>query len=60
MSSSLLKIKEAQSLHNGRGNEINRNYWKMVLADSFPKIIEEQNGVVTIVEFMGNKYQKVN
>lgn len=57
----IAKIKEAQEkLNNFRGSEINRNYWKGILANSFPKISEEKDGIVTEVEFMGAKFIRNN
>lgn len=57
MTRTLSEVKAAQqNLNDFRGSEINRNYWKGVLAYSFPKIIEEKNGVPIVIEFMGNRY----
>lgn len=57
MRRTLFEIKEAQqNLNEFRGNEFNRNHWKGVLANSFPNIIEEKDGVPIVIEFMGKKF----
>lgn len=57
MTRTLSEVKAAQqNLKDFRGSEINRNYWKGVLASSFPKIIEEKDGVPSVIEFMGKRF----
>lgn len=61
MRRTLSEIKAAkQNLNEFRGNEINRNYWRGVLADSYPKIIEEKDGVPVVIEFMGKRFTTTN
>lgn len=59
MKLSLSKIEEYQNdLSEFRGSEINKNYWRMMLAEHFPKVIEQKDGEATVIEFMGHRYIK--
>jgi hypothetical protein len=59
MKNDLKKIEEYQkNLSEFRGSEINKNFWRMVLADQFPKVIEQKDGEATVIEFMGQRYIK--
>lgn len=58
MKRTLEEIKEAQNkLKTFSGNENNRNYWRGVLADSFPAVIEEKEGLPTIIQFMNQTFR---
>jgi ribosomal protein S6 len=59
MKMNLKKIEEYQNnLSESRGNELNRNFWRMMLAEQFPKVIEQKDGEATVIEFMGQRYIK--
>ena len=59
MKLSLDKIEEYQKkLSESRGGELNRNFWRMRLADTYPKVIEQKGDEATVIEFMGHRYIK--
>lgn len=44
------------NLLSWKGSEVNRNYWSRILADHFPNIIKDKDGLPTVIEFLGRKF----